>query len=71
LIEARTEKGQTSWQFAYARYHYVDLRAFHKDQEVWHAAAFPDEISNLDIGSPKFQDSVYTTYHTITTPIEE
>ena len=29
------------------------LRAFHKDKEVWHAAAFPDEISNLDIGSAK------------------
>jgi hypothetical protein len=71
LIEARTEKGQTAWQFACARYHYVDLRTFHKDKEVWHAAAFPDEISSLDIGSPKFQDSVYTTYHTITTPIEE
>ena len=71
LLEARNEKGKSLWQFACARYHYVDLKAYYKEKEVWHAAELPHEISLLEIGSPNFQDSVYTTYHTRTTPIKE
>jgi len=71
LLEARIDKGTSSWQYACARYHYIDLKAYYKDKEVWHAAELPHEISLLDIGDPKFQDSVYTTYHTKTTPIKE
>jgi hypothetical protein len=71
LLEARSEKGMQSWQFACARYHYLDLKVSYKDKEVWHAPELPHEITNLDIGTPKFQDSVYTTYHTKTTPLKE
>ena len=71
LLEARSEQGKASWQYACARYHYIDLKVSFKDKEVWHAAELPHEITNLEIGSPKFQDSVYTTYHTKTTPIKE
>lgn len=71
LLEARSEKGIQSWQFACARYHYIDLRVSYKEKEVWHVAELPHEITNLEIGTPKFQDSVYTTYHTKTTPIKE
>jgi hypothetical protein len=71
ILEARTEKGKTVWQYACARYHYVDLKVFYKDKEVWHAAELPREISGLEIGSPSFQDSVYSTYHTLTTPVKE
>ncbi len=71
LLEARTEKGMTAWHYACARYHYIDLKVSYKDKEVWHAAELPHEITNLEIGSPEFRDSVYTTYHTKTTPIKE
>ncbi|MBI3865949.1 MAG: hypothetical protein HY290_29080 [Planctomycetia bacterium] len=71
LLEARTDKGKMAWHYAFARYHYIDLTAFHKDKEVWHVATLPAEISNLDIGTPKFQDSVYTTYHIKRTLVEE
>lgn len=70
LLEARSEKGRTEWQYAFARYHYVNLWAAHKGQEVWHVDALPD-IASLDIGSPRYQDSVYSTYHTKVTPIGE
>jgi len=70
LLEARTEKGQSVWQYAFARYHYVHLWAAHKGQEVWHVDALPD-ITGLDIGSPRYQDSVYATYHTKRTPIAD
>jgi len=71
VLEARTEKGTTAWYYACARYHYIDLKVSHRDKEVWHAPELPREITNLDIGTPQFQDSVYTTYHTLTTPIKE
>jgi hypothetical protein len=70
LLEARAEKGQMVWQYAFARYHYVHLWASHKNQEVWHVDALPD-IAGLEIGSPRYQESVYSTYHTKTTPIAD
>jgi hypothetical protein len=72
LLEAR--QGRTAkdavWQYAFARFHYVSLTASYKNQEVWHVEPLPD-ITSLEIGSPKYQDSVYATYHTKTTKIEE
>jgi hypothetical protein len=72
LLEARssTPKDRPVWQFAFARYHYVDLKAFHKGREVWRAEPLPD-ITTLEIGSPKYQDNVYATYHVKVTPIAE
>jgi hypothetical protein len=71
ILEARNEKDALSWQYACARYHYIDLKSYYKDKEVWHAAELPHEISLLEIGSPNFQDSVYTTFHTKTTPVND
>jgi hypothetical protein len=75
LLEARTAAGRGAkhppvWQFAFARFHYVSLTASYKNQEVWHVEPLPD-IAGLEIGSPKYQDSVYSTYHTKTAPIED
>lgn len=70
LIEARKDKGRSTWQYAFARFHYNDLWASHKGKEVWHVASLAD-IETLDIGTAKYQDSVYTTFHTKTTPIGE
>ena len=62
MLEARPVKDGHQWQFAFARFHYVELRAMHKDREVFHAEALPN-ISNLDLGATQYRDSVYTTYH--------
>jgi hypothetical protein len=74
LLEARTGQGRAAkdavWQYAFARFHYVSLTASYKNQEVWHVEPLPD-ITGLEIGSPKYQDSVYATYHTKSTKIDE
>jgi hypothetical protein len=75
LLEARVPSGRAAsrgpvWQYAFARFHYVSLTAAFKNKDVWHVEPLPD-ISTLEIGSPKYQDSVYATYHTATTPLEE
>ena len=75
LLEARTGPGRAAagppvWQYAFARFHYVSLTASFKNKDVWHVEPLPN-ITGLDIGSPKYQDSVYSTYHTKTTEIEE
>lgn len=71
LLEAGLEGGSPGWQFAFARYHFLDLRATYQGREVWHVEAMPEDVSVLEIGTPQYQDSVYATYHTATTPIDE
>jgi hypothetical protein len=61
MLEARPVKDGHQWQFALARFNYVELQAFHKDREVFHAEALRN-ISNLDLGSPQYRDSVYALY---------
>lgn len=65
LLEARPEKDRPEkdrvWQYAFARFHFVDLTAFHKDQEVWHVDLIPG-IQGVSIGSADFQDSTYAIY---------
>lgn len=62
LLEARPVKDAHQWQYAFARFHYVELRAFHNDREVFRAETLPN-INNLDIGSSEYRDSIYSTYH--------
>lgn len=69
ILEARLASDPPAWQYALARYHFVDLRASYQGQEVWHAQAMPKDITNLQIGAAKYQDSVYSTYRTTATPI--
>ncbi|HJT32493.1 MAG TPA: hypothetical protein VJ783_10655 [Pirellulales bacterium] len=71
LLEASLAGDSPGWQFAFARYHFLDLRASYRDREVWHVEAMPEDVSLLEIGTPQYQDSVYATYHTATTPIDE
>lgn len=62
LLEARAANEGHQWEFAFARFHYIELKAFHKDREVWRADALAG-VDNLDIGSPKYRDGAYATYH--------
>src|SRR5262245_516653 len=70
LLEARSGKDHPLWQFAFARFHYISLTAAYKGKDVWHVEPLPD-ITGLELGSPKYQDSVYVTYHTKTTKVDE
>jgi hypothetical protein len=71
VLEARLDEQPPAWQYALARYHFLDLRASYQGREVWHVEAMPQDISSLEIGTTKYQDSVYTTYHTAATPVDE
>lgn len=71
LLEASLDGGSPAWHYAFARFHFLELRAWYQDREVWHVEAMPEEVSMLEIGTPKYQESVYATYHTTTTPIDE
>ncbi len=62
VIEAREVKDAVRWEFAIARFHYVEMKASYKDREVFRAEALP-KIDNLDLGSTEYRDSVYATYH--------
>lgn len=62
MIEARPVAGGHQWQFAVARFHYIDVKAFHKDREVFHAEPLP-KIDNLNLGASEYRDSIYATYH--------
>jgi hypothetical protein len=62
MLEARAVTDGYQWQYAIARFHYVELKAFHKDREIWRAEALKD-INNLDLGSTKYRENVYSTYH--------
>ena len=62
LLEARAAKDAHEWQFALARFHYIELKVLHKDREVWRAEPLTN-INNLDLGSQQYRDSVYATYH--------
>jgi hypothetical protein len=62
LLEARGEKASPTWQYAFARMHYVDLKGYHRGEEVWHVEPLPD-MATLDFGAPKHQESSYISYH--------
>jgi hypothetical protein len=62
LLEARAAGDSHQWQYALARFHYIDLTVTHSDRKVWHVDPLPD-ILNLDIGASEYRDSAYTTYH--------
>jgi hypothetical protein len=62
LLEARAERDSVAWHYAFARFHYIGLKALHNSREVWRVDPLPD-ITNLDLGTSKYQESVYATYH--------
>jgi hypothetical protein len=62
ILEAREVNDAARWEYALARFHYVEMKAFHKDREVFRADVLP-KIDGLDIGGTEYRDSVYITYH--------
>lgn len=67
MLETNVGSNRPEWQYALARYHFVDLWAAYQGSEIWHAPAMPKDITNLQIGATKYQDSTYATYRTTAT----
>jgi hypothetical protein len=62
LIEARRSEGDWQWQYAFARFHFAELRARYKAQDVWRIEADPSQL-NTKIGDPAHLEKPYVTYH--------
>jgi hypothetical protein len=70
VLEAHLGSDRAEWKYALARFNYLDMTAFHKGRKIWHVPPLAD-IASLDIGSAKYQDSVYATYHVGTEAAEK
>jgi len=62
LLESRLRMDAYEWQFACARFHYIELKAAYQGKTVWQVPALAN-IANLDLGAAEYRDSVYSTYH--------
>jgi len=62
LLESRQVKDAFAWHYAFARFHYIELKAAYQGREVWHVPPLTG-ILNLEVGQVPYQDSVYTTFH--------
>jgi hypothetical protein len=58
LIEARKADGAPRWEFAFARFHFVTLYGYHKQQEVWRVDADPSQMNGV-LGDPQQFAKVY------------
>jgi hypothetical protein len=59
LIEARRAEGAApTWQFAFARFHFVHLWGYHKEKEVWHVEADASQTRS-PLGDPAQAGKIY------------
>ena len=62
LLEThRTAEGGRRWEYAFARFHYVSLWAFHDGKEVWSVEEDPAQ-AGLRFGDAAHQNKTYTSY---------
>ncbi|HZL89804.1 MAG TPA: hypothetical protein VFB96_15670 [Pirellulaceae bacterium] len=62
IIEARGSKDSHQWQYALARFHYIEITVQHLDRQVWRAEPLKG-FDNLNLGAAQGRESIYTTYH--------
>ena len=59
LIEARRDKdGPPTWQYGFARFHFVHLWGYHKGVEVWHVEADASQTKS-PLGDPAQAGKIY------------
>ena len=59
LIEARKGKEDVAtWQYGFARFHFVHLWGYHKGNEVWHVEADPSQTKTT-LGDPAQAGKIY------------
>jgi hypothetical protein len=67
LIEARKANDELRWEAAFARFHFVTLYGYHKQQEVWRVE--PDLTQmNSALGDPNQFDKSYVSLVRSVTP---
>jgi hypothetical protein len=64
LLEAAGEEAEASWRFAFARFHYLQLQAEHRGDEVWSVPADMTMERNR-VGNPLQVEKVYNSFHVL------
>jgi len=59
LLELRRREGELQWEFAFARFHYVELTGYHRDKEVWKAEDDSARARQHKFGADPGRDSIY------------
>lgn len=62
MIEARKDKSQWRWEYAFARFNYAELTASFKGKPVWNVKSDPAQAT-LNIGDPAHMSKVYLSFH--------
>jgi hypothetical protein len=58
VIEARRHESQWRWEAAFARFHFVTLYGYHKQQEVWRVDPDPSQM-RASLGDPQQMAKIY------------
>jgi hypothetical protein len=58
IIEARAKGDDLHWEYAFARFHFVELVASYQGKEVWRAEAEPD-MARAKFGDAAFRNDIY------------
>ena len=59
LLEARESDGKLRWEFAFARFHYVEMSGHHRDKEVWRVEDAWAQRKQHVFGAGPGRESVY------------
>jgi hypothetical protein len=59
ILEARQANGQLRWEYAFARFHFVELTGYHRDQQVWKVESSWPETRQHVFGADPDRDNIY------------
>jgi hypothetical protein len=59
VLEARQANGKLRWEFAFARFHFVALTGYHREQQVWKVESSWPETSQHVFGAGPDRDNIY------------
>ena len=59
VLEARQVDGRLRWEYAFARFHYIELTGYHGDQEVWKVENTSELSRQHRFGRDPDRDSIY------------
>ncbi len=62
LLEMRRAGDVWRWEYAFARFHYDAITAWHQGKQVYHVERDGTQLTT-NLGDPASRDKIYVTYH--------
>jgi len=59
ILEARPKDGKLRWEYAFARFHYIELTGYHREKEVWKVEDESLLTRQHQFGGGSYRDSIY------------